>query len=64
MGILGTNCREIVSEIHRFSFQKNAFENVVYEIAEILSRPQCVNSSKLSAEYMLQQNVYQQSGVI
>ena len=37
---LGTNFSEISSEIHAFSFKKNAFENVVCEMASILSRPQ------------------------
>ena len=36
---VGTN----LSEIHTFSLKKNAFENVVWEMAAILSRPQCVN---------------------
>ena len=39
---LGTNFSEILSEIHIFSFKKNAFESVVYEMADILSWPQCV----------------------
>ena len=39
---LGTNSSEILSEIHAFSFQENASENVVCEMASILSRPQCV----------------------
>ena len=37
-----SNFGEIFSKIHIFSF-KNAFENVVCEMAVILSRPQCVN---------------------
>ena len=36
IGLLGTNFSEIF--IH-----ENAFENVVCEMAAILSRPQCVN---------------------
>ena len=40
---LGTNFSEILSEIHAF-WSKNAFENVVCEMASILSRPQCVNN--------------------
>ena len=38
----GTNFREILSEIHTVSLRENAFENIVYEIAAILSRPRCV----------------------
>ena len=38
----GTNFREILSEIHTFSLRENAFENIVYEIAAIFSRPRCV----------------------
>ena len=43
IGPLGTNFSEIEIEILTFSFLENAFENVVYETAAILSRPQCVN---------------------
>ena len=39
---LGTNFNEILSEIHTFSFKKNAFKNVVCTMASISSRPQCV----------------------
>ena len=38
---VGTNFREILSEIHTFS-SKNAFESIVCEIAAILSRSPCV----------------------
>ena len=38
----GTNFREILIEIYTFSLRENAFENIVYEIAVILSRPRCV----------------------
>ena len=38
----GTNFREILSEIHAFSLRENAFENIVYEIAAILSGPRCI----------------------
>ena len=38
----GTNFLEIFSEIHTFSLRENAFEDIVYEIAAILSRPRCV----------------------
>ena len=34
-----TKISEILIEIHTFSFKKNAFENVVCEMAPILSRP-------------------------
>ena len=37
------------SEIHTFSFKKNTFENVVWKMAAILSRPQCVNSPRVEA---------------
>ena len=39
--ILGTNFSEILS----IFIQENAFENVICEMASILSRPQCLNSS-------------------
>ena len=39
---LGTNFSEILSEIHRF-IQENAFQNVVCQMAAILSQPQCVS---------------------
>ena len=42
IGPLGTNLSETLSEIHTFSLNKNAFENVVWKTAAILSRPQCV----------------------
>ena len=41
IGPLGTNFSEISIEI-----QENALENVVCEMASILSRPQCVNALK------------------
>ena len=42
---LGTNFSEISSEIHIFFFiQENAFENIVCEMAVILSLPQCVKT--------------------
>ena len=44
IGALGTKFSEIVIEIHKFSFKKIAFENVVGKMAAILSRPQCVNT--------------------
>ena len=41
---LETNSSEILIQIHKFSFKKNVFENIVWKVAAILSRPQCVNS--------------------
>ena len=41
IGRLGTNLSEILSEIHTFSPKKMHFENVVWKMAAILSRPQC-----------------------
>ena len=43
IGFLGTNFSEISIGIQPFSFKKMHFENVVYEMASIWSRPQCVN---------------------
>ena len=43
IGPLGTNFSEISIEIHTF-IQENAFENVVWIMAAILSQPQCVNT--------------------
>ena len=43
IGPLETNFNEILIEIHIFSFNENAFEMVVCEMAAILSRPQRVN---------------------
>ena len=42
IGPLGTNFSEILIEIHTFSFEKTDFKNVIYKMAKILSRPQCV----------------------
>ena len=39
---LGTNFNEISIEVHTFSIKKDAFENIVWKMAAILSRPQCV----------------------
>ena len=44
IGPLGTNFNEVFIEIHTFSFKKNPFENVVWKMASISSRPQCVKS--------------------
>ena len=42
-GLLGTNFSEILSKICIFSFTKIHLKNVVWKMAAILSRPQCVN---------------------
>ena len=39
-----THFSEIISEIHTFYIQENAFESVVCEMASDLSRPQCLNT--------------------
>ena len=44
IGPLGTKFSEILIEIYKSSLKKNAFENVVFKMAAILSRPQCVNT--------------------
>ena len=41
---LGTNISEILSEINYISIQESAFENFVWRMATILSRPQCVKA--------------------
>ena len=46
---IGTNFSDNLIKIHTFSFKKiqeNAFENVVWKMSAILSRPQCVNITK------------------
>ena len=43
-GPLGTRFSEIWIEIHTFLFKKITFQNVVCEMADMLSRPQCVNT--------------------
>ena len=47
IGPWGTNFSEILFGIHTFSLTKIHFENVVCEMASILSRPQCVNITTL-----------------
>ena len=42
-GPLGTNVGEILIEIHTFSFKNIHLKNVVWKMAAILLRPQCVN---------------------
>ena len=41
IGHLGTNFSEMLIKILTFSLKKISFESVVYEMAAILSRPQC-----------------------
>ena len=43
IGPLGTSFSEIWNKIKQFSFTKIAFENVVWKMVAILSRPKCVN---------------------
>ena len=45
IGSLGTNFSEILIKTYKCSL-KNTFENVVWKMAAILSRPQCVNESE------------------
>ena len=45
-GPLGTIFSEILIGIHTFWFKKNAFENVVWETAAILSRSQCAKLTR------------------
>ena len=44
IGPLGTNLIEILIGIQTFSFRKMHFDDVVCEMASILSRPQCVSN--------------------
>ena len=44
IGPLQTNFSEVLIKIDIFIIQVNAFENAVWKMAAILSRPQCVNS--------------------
>ena len=50
IGPLGTKFNEILIEIQTFSFQENAFENVVCEILAILFLPQCVKHKQSCLE--------------
>ena len=43
IGTSGTQFSEILIEIQTVSLKKNTFENTVWKMAAILSRPQCVN---------------------
>ena len=44
IGTLGTNVSEILKRNSYIFIQENAFENVVWKMAAILSRPQCVKN--------------------
>ena len=46
IGPLGTNFNLILLEIHTFSL-KNPFNNIVWKMAAILSRPQCVKQTTI-----------------
>ena len=46
IGHLGTNFSVKLIEIETFSLKKNTFENIVWKMAAILSRPQCVKCKK------------------
>ena len=48
IGLLGTNFSEIFNRSSNIFFQENAFENVVWNIAAILSRPQWVKPEWLT----------------
>ena len=48
IGPLGTNFSEILIETHAFSFKKMHLKNVVWKMAAILSRPQCVKCCSFS----------------
>ena len=45
IGPLGTNCSEILKQNSHIFIQENAFENIVCEMAAILSRPQSIKGS-------------------
>ena len=55
VGPLGTNFSGILMEIHAFSLKKNAFENVVWKMAAILSRPQCIKENAFRMGHIAQQ---------
>ena len=40
---LGAKVSEILSDIHTFPFEENAFENAVCKMVATLSQPQCIN---------------------
>ena len=53
IGPLGTNFSENLIEIYTFSFRKMHFENIVWEMASILSQPQCVNGLMLISQQVI-----------
>ena len=57
IGALGTNIREIVIKTCTFSYEENAFENVVWKKAAILSRPRCLNPSNACPLYVQAENL-------
>ena len=66
LGPLGTKFSGILIKIHTFSLQKNAFENVFWKMAAILSWPwcakpsQCVGSTDcVPSHYWLHKNTWQ-----
>ena len=48
IGPVGTNFCEMLTEIYTFSVKKKCFENVVWKMAAILPRPQCVNETTIT----------------
>ena len=48
IGPLETNVSDILIEIHTFSFQENAFGSVIWKMAAIMSRPQCINNDDMA----------------
>ena len=51
---LGTNFSEMLSKIHLFLIEENAFENVFYEMMAILPWFQCVKASVDSKPALVQ----------
>ena len=47
IGALGTNFNGILIEVHTFSFQKVHLKKIVWKMAAILSRPQCITRCKM-----------------
>ena len=50
---LGTNFSEILIGISNIFIQENGLENVVCEMASILSRPQCVNKQHFHSQFKI-----------
>ena len=55
IGPLGTNFSENLNRNLNIFIKKHAFENVVWKMAAILSRPQCVNTLRPDDKYLCQQ---------